>query len=505
MLRSKNYSRKKSFFMSSVASILQQIVVIFSGLILPRFIISIYGSETNGLISSITQFLNVITVMEAGVGTIVQAALYKPLSENDNYGISKIYTAAQRFFGLIAIIFAVYAVILAYIYPKFTRTSYNDWEVGILVIIISLNLFAQYFWGLSNSLLLYADQKGYVPIMTSCVCVALNAIVSVILMVLGASMLIVKSASCLICIANPLFLKWYVKNNYEVKLVHKNEQAELKDKWSGFLQHIAYVITDNTDTIILTIFSSLSIVSVYSIYNMVVVAIRGFLVSIINGAQALFGNLIVNDEKKHLLEVFEKFEILFAFLATFFWACTTCLIVPFVKVYTIGVSDVDYYAPFFAVLLSISGAMFCYRTVYYTLIKAAGHFRQTQFGAIMEAILNITVSVIMVKRYGLIGVAIGTIVAVSYRTLYCVWYLSKNILFRGKRFFIKNMISNALIFGTAYIINIYFCNSRDVITFAEWVILAVKESVIIALISFLIYLITYRSKFISFIRLKKKK
>lgn len=68
------------------------------------------------------------------------------------------------------------------------------------------------------------------------------------------------------------------------------------------------------------------------------------------------------------------------------------LIVPFVMIYTKGVKDANYYAPLFAMFLVLAFVMFCYRTVYYTLIKAAGHFKETQTGAIIEVVLNLSIS-----------------------------------------------------------------------------------------------------------------
>ena len=47
----------KRFLKNSIASLVQQIVTIFLGLILSRFILLAYGSATNGLISSINQFI----------------------------------------------------------------------------------------------------------------------------------------------------------------------------------------------------------------------------------------------------------------------------------------------------------------------------------------------------------------------------------------------------------------------------------------------------------------
>lgn len=64
-----------------ITSIVYQFSVIISGLILPRLLISTFGSEINGLVSSITQFLSFITLFEGGVGAAVLAELYLPIEK----------------------------------------------------------------------------------------------------------------------------------------------------------------------------------------------------------------------------------------------------------------------------------------------------------------------------------------------------------------------------------------------------------------------------------------
>ena len=64
-----------------------------------------------------------------------------------------------------------------------------------------------------------------------------------------------------------------------------------------------------------------------------------------------------------------------------------------------------------------------------------------------EVTINLVLSLLLVKPFGLIGVALGTLVAMAFRTIYTVCYLSKHILHRPAwRFFLKltcNLIVSA--------------------------------------------------------------
>ena len=110
--------KNKKLIKNIIISLLQQVVTIICGLILPKTIIKTYGSSTNGLINSITQFLTYISIVEAGVGTVVKSLLYKPIAEKNKNDIEKILKSAQNFYRTIALIFFVYIIILCIIYPQ---------------------------------------------------------------------------------------------------------------------------------------------------------------------------------------------------------------------------------------------------------------------------------------------------------------------------------------------------------------------------------------------------
>ena len=86
-------------------SLLLQIVTIISSFIIPKQILLSFGSEVNGLVNSITQFLNYISLIEGGLGSVLMTALYQPLNENDFEKVSRIIVAGNNFFKKIAKIF----------------------------------------------------------------------------------------------------------------------------------------------------------------------------------------------------------------------------------------------------------------------------------------------------------------------------------------------------------------------------------------------------------------
>lgn len=108
--------RKKRLIYNTISSLMFQIATIVCGFILPRLILKAYGSEVNGLVNSIMQFLAIISFLELGVGVVVEATLYKPLADKDSNKVSMIIASANKFFSKIGFILIFYVCFLSLIH-----------------------------------------------------------------------------------------------------------------------------------------------------------------------------------------------------------------------------------------------------------------------------------------------------------------------------------------------------------------------------------------------------
>jgi len=118
------------------------------------------------------------------------------------------------------------------------------------------------------------------------------------------------------------------------------------------------------------------------------------------------------------------------------------LITPFVSLYTGGISDIDYYQPLFATLLCLAEYVYCTSLTYNNMIMAAGHIKQTQWISVTEAIINIVLSLILVKWIGIIGVALGTLIAFAFNTVANIVYMKKYIFDMSLGWIIKVYLAN---------------------------------------------------------------
>lgn len=484
--------RKTKLLYNTLSSLLYQIITIICGFILPRIILQYYGSEVNGLVNSITQFLQVIAFLDLGVGAVVQTALYKPLADKDCDQISKIYKSASKFFKNIARILIVYMIILIIFYPIVVNKSFDFYYTATLIIAMGISYFSQYYFGVVNRLLLIADQNGYIQYNIQIVTLIINTIACIILIKMNVSIQIVKLTTSIIYLARPLLFKYYVDKKYSINKNIIYNVEPINQKWNGVAQHVAAVVIDGTDSIVLTIFSTLTNVSIYGVYNLVVMGVKQLFMSLTNGIQSLIGELWAKQEMDTLYDFFSKIEWMIHMGTIYLFGCTACLIVPFIEVYTYGINDANYIQKSFAMLLVIANGIHCLRIPYVVMILAAGHYKQTQSNYLITAFVNIIVSILLVIKYGLIGVAIGTLVSMLYQTIWMANYVSQKIIKNSRNNFIKLFVTDIMTF-----IIILFSNSlvkTKNITYMAWILMAVKVAIISAFIMIIINLLFYHKK-----------
>ncbi|MBR3116056.1 lipopolysaccharide biosynthesis protein [Candidatus Saccharibacteria bacterium] len=423
--------RSKKALYNIISNIILQVVIIISGFIVPKIIISTFGSTVNGLVSSVTQFLAYITLLESGFGPVVKAALYKPIANEDNKTIGNILKTSERFFRIIAVIFLGYIAILCLFYPTVINHDFEWAFTASLIIIIGISTFAEYFFGMTYTLFLQAKQKKYIISNIQICTYVLSTLSVIVLAKMGAGIHLIKLISGVIFILRPLILNVYVKKKYKLDYTDSSDSYKLDKKWDGLAQHIAYVIHTKTDVTVLTIFSTLSEVSVYSVYYLVVRGIKAIIGAFSGSIDATFGDMIAKNEKQNLNKKFSMFEVLYGFIGTVSFATAIVLITPFVSVYMKGATDANYIRPVFGILIVISEYIWAIRQPYNSIILAAGHFKETRRGAWIECLTNIIISIILVGQFGLVGVAIGTTIAMTIRTAEFVYHTNKFILDRS--------------------------------------------------------------------------
>jgi O-antigen/teichoic acid export membrane protein len=171
--------------------------------------------------------------------------------------------------------------------------------------------------------------------------------------------------------------------------------------------------------------------------------------------------------------------------------------------YTKGVTDINYERNIFALILIAALLFKCFRMPYMAVTNAIGHFKQTRNGAFFEAGINIAISLILVAKYGIIGVMVGTLFSMVFRTFQYAAYMSKHVIKRSFMIFVKRLFF-AIANVTVIITISKFLPIDAPNNYWEWAINATVMSLIAIILVLGVELLFYRKDLSQLINMFKK-
>lgn len=465
--------RSRLFAINGISSLIQQVVTVVCGLILPQMVLKAFGSSVNGTMSSLTQFLSFITLLQGGVGSVARLAYYKPLAYNDNHKISVAYKTITDFYTKFAIIFVIYLIGLSFAYPVCVYTGFSYSYVASLSLILGLASASEYFFGQASQMLLVSAQKNYIYSLTQIICTILSTIIGVVLIKQGASIHLVKLGGAIVYAIRPIVMNYYVQKKYKIdKKVEVNKNL-LSQRNAALIRHIAFYIHTSTDVMVLTACTNVLWVSVYSVHKYVISSLSNLVSAVLGNIEAVFGDMIARGEKDVMQRQVPVYDLLTKIISSICFFTCIILISRFVNLYADGVSDINYFQPVFATLLTISELIYCMGNTYQSVYIAAGHIKKTEWIAISEACINLGISVALVWKFGIIGVAVGTIIAMIFKTIANIYYMQKNVFQMSVMFIIKSYLVNFIvgIMLTFLFWTVFYVKLNNYIDFFTWAII----------------------------------
>ncbi len=375
-----------------------QIVNMLMGFITPRIIMMAYGSEINGLQNSILQIINIIALLQAGITSASVFLMYKPISEGDNKEVSDILQSAVLYFRRIAYIFFASMLIAAFIFTFTMKSDLQKLEIFIAFLILGTKTTLDIFLVSKYLIIFTADQNKYIVSIANLTeklvyYILLFAIVAhrsyFILMYIG---LIAGTISKIV------LYKYIYKKVYGCRFDADKQSfhpVEISGKNYSMINEISHTVVVSSAMIIVSSLYNLKSASVYSVYYLVISLLITIDVVIYESYSSSFGNLVANGDVDRVNDVFATFQMGFNMINTFMYMCAAYLIVPFVQIYTSGVTDMNYTNYFMSTMIIIFGAVYTYRIPYNICVSSYGRFKETGIQPLVCCILSIIISIIL--------------------------------------------------------------------------------------------------------------
>lgn len=425
--------------------ILANILTIAVGIIIPRLVLINLGSEANGLMSSVGNILTYMSLLEAGVGTATVQALYKPIATTDYDSINSIMSATNYFYKRTGKVYLAIVIVISVVYTIAIKTDLPRTSVFIVVLLSGLSGVISYFFQGKFKVYLSAEGKGYVNTnIVTFISISIS-LTKALLLYNGFGIVSIQISSFILNIIQMIVYIVYIRHHYPWMNTDVNPNFEAINQRNAVLIHqICWMVFSNTDVLLLTIFAGLKEVSVYSMYAMIYGMVKSIAVVLYESYTYALGQSY-NTDKSWFMKLFNAYEV-FSIMITFALYCICRAVMnPFLTLYTAGVNDIQYVDKYLPSLFAAFYLLHNGRTSSATLINISQHFEDTKWRSVLEACINLSVSIFCVIRFGVYGVLMGTIVALLYRSNDMIVFAA-SILNRSCWITYRRWLSNIAVF-----------------------------------------------------------
>lgn len=457
-----------------VSSLVYQVVLISLSFLLPRLYLENFGSEVNGVLSTIKQIFTYMCLLEAGVGLATTQALYKKIGKEDHDSLNSILSATNSYYIKTGVVYLAIVLVIAAVYAYIIPTSINSHILFLIILLNAIPALFSYFIAAKYRILMEVDGRKYVINNSETALQILSNIGKILVLLLTDSLILIQLVYCLIAIGQLTFLYFYAKRRYSwLNLKAKPDFEAISQKNSVLVHQLSGMVFNNTDIILISVLCDFKAVSVYSIYNMFFAQVQNFIASVVSGFNFALAQLFHADRKR-FNEVFTVYETVYIMATCIIYTLMAVFLLPLIQIYTGGIDDASYTNALLVFLFVIMNLLANGKLPTNSVIEYSESFQKTRSHAIWEMVINISVSVVAIIYLGICGAIFGTIAALIYRSIIMIYYVNRKVLLRSQMCTYKIWLVNGVVF--ALIMIIFFVDSFSNMSFLQLLINGILHS-----------------------------
>ena len=449
--------RTKNATRNIVYGVIAKIYQLLVPFIVRTAMIYVLGSEYVGLGSLFTSILQVLNLTELGVGSAMVFSMYKPIAEDDTLRICSLMSLYRRYYRVIGSVILVVGVAITPLIPKLVKGDVPD---GIsLLVLYYLNLGATvltYFLFSYKNCLLSAHQRLDIGNKISMGISTLQYALQIGAIFLKNYYLYVIVALFTTALGNIVTAIVVDKMYPNYKPLGKLDRQEIKTINHRikdlFTAKLGSVIVDSADTIIISAFLGLKILSIYNNYFYIMSSIYGFVTIIFGACTAGIGNsIIVESEEKNYNDL-KRLLFIISWIASIATCCLLTLYQPFMKIW---VGDELMLSMELVICICIYFFVRNINALINTYKDSAGMWHEDRFRPLIVGILNVTLNLILVHYIGLFGILLSTVISMVFVGMPWLIYNLFTVIFKrnAKEFIFKMslyMLITFLMGGVTY-------------------------------------------------------
>lgn len=376
------------------------------------------GVQYVGLGSLFHSILTVLSLAELGIGSAIVYSMYEPLAKGDDKKVKEMLSFYRSCFRIIGLV--ILCIGLAVI-PFLDRLILKDTPQGIniylLYLIYLVNTVISYFMFAYKKSILQANQRLDIISNVSSATLLLQNLIQIILLVMTKSYYLFALVIVAASLADNLQTAYWCRRLYpqyicEGRIERDQLRAVTKNVVGLFSQKIGTVVLSTVDTLVISAFLGLTVLSVYQNYYLIITSLFGILTIISNTLIPAVGNSMVTESKEKNYSDFKLFNFIFMWIVSWFSICLLCLTQPFVNIW---IKDKELHLPAeYILLFALYFFFYKWGDMLYVYVEAAGIWWSNRFYPIIGALVNLVVNIVLVQKIGLYGILLSTILSVIF-------------------------------------------------------------------------------------------
>ena len=492
----KNQSRTKNVTVNSMVSLLCQVLNLLLNFLTRTIFIKILGAEYLGVNGLFSNILTILSFAELGIGNAIVFNLYKPLAQDDKPQISSLMLLYKQVYTAIGLFVLGAGLLVTPFLGVIIKTKPNIPEnISLLYILFLLNTVVSYFFVYKKNIIL-ADQKNSITLIVTQATTIAQVILQTSFLLLTHNFIVYLTiqigctlAENFVCSALADKMYPYLKNSNPVPLSKSETKSIFADVKALAIYKFGSVILNGTDNILISMFLSVRDVGLASNYTLLMNSANSILGKLIDAFTASVGNLNTESNAEKQYNVFKKIMFIsswiYGFAAVGIYLVSKDFIITWIGEKYLLSSIVVFSICFDFYVKGVQAAPYMYRTT-------LGLFIQGKWAAVIAAVVNLILSVILCKAIGLGGIFIATPISRLISTgIIDPYLIYKRTFKRNVLEYFEMFIGYCVIFIVIAVISNFAINC---VSIAGWLGVILKAGIVTVIFNGLMISVFFRTK-----------
>lgn len=425
-----NKDRKTNIFKASIVSTICSVLNICMGFLYRTVFLFFLSAEYLGINGLFTNVLSLLSLGELGITSAITFRFYQPIKDENIEKVGELMNFFKSVYRIILLaMLGVGLAMLPLINHLVADPSEVPPEVNLrfIYILFLLQTTSTYMFSYKQTMLT-VDQNQHVFSACQTIINLIKYGSQIVVLYLFQNYTLSLALGITATVTSNFVVSAWVAVKYkEVFKITRNLPIEEKraiynDTKASMCHKIGGTVLSSTDNIILTKFVSLTIVGIYSNYSLISSSLIAVLNQLFCSFTASIGNAYVDLSRR-------KFYVMYLRMINFnFWVVgviTSLLYLLIDDFICIWLGNAYLLDSSTVAVLAVQLYIEMIRLISNSFVSATGLFVKDKIRPLIEASLNVVISIVAVKLIGIQGVFLGTIIShiltVTWREPYLLY------------------------------------------------------------------------------------